>query len=199
MTIGPDYFDELYDQHDDPWGFQDRWYERRKRQLTMAALPGERYRSVFEPGCSIGVLTAELAARSDHVLAMDISPKALAQARRRIPPTVQLCHGAVPAAWPAGTFDLIVLSEVGYYLDGPDCQRMAELAVASTHDLVAVHWLHPVADYPLTGDQVHQIINSCADRRGLTRIATHLESDMRIDVWSKDHRSVGAQAGLVSP
>jgi SAM-dependent methyltransferase len=198
VTIGPDYFDDLYDQHDDPWGFQNRWYERRKRQLTMAAVPGERYRSIFEPGCSIGVLTAELATRSDRVLAMDISAKALARARDRVPPTVELCQGAVPGAWPAGTFDLVVLSEVGYYLDSTDCQRMAELAVTSAHDLVAVHWLHPVNDYPLTGDQVHQIINTCADRHHMTRIATHLETDLRIDVWSKDSRSVAATTGIVN-
>ena len=100
MTLGPDYFDRLYDEHRDPWGFQSRWYEKRKRRLTMAALPSERYGSVFEPGCSIGVLTADLTARSDHVLAMDISARALLEARRRLPPAVEPCKGPYPQTGP---------------------------------------------------------------------------------------------------
>ena len=72
MTLGQPYFDDLYRHHPDPWGFRTRWYETRKRQMTMAALPDQHYASVFEPGCSIGLLTRLLAARSDRVLAMDI-------------------------------------------------------------------------------------------------------------------------------
>lgn len=196
MTLGPDYFDRIYDEHRDPWGFQSRWYEKRKRRLTMAALPSERYGSVFEPGCSIGVLTADLAARSQHVVAMDISPKALVEARRRLPPDVELRQGAIPADWPSGTFDLVVLSEVGYYLDSSDCRHLAELAVTSTHDLVAVHWRHPVKEYPLSGDEVQRIVGCSAERHDLARVATHIEADLRIDVWSRNHQSVAARAGL---
>ena len=34
-----DYFDQLYQDNDDPWHYQQRWYEQRKRQLCLAALP----------------------------------------------------------------------------------------------------------------------------------------------------------------
>jgi SAM-dependent methyltransferase len=197
MTLPPEYFDDLYGHQPDPWGFRDRWYEKRKRRLTMVALPDEHYTSVFEPGCSIGLLSAELARRSNHVLAMDISPAALRQAAEEVPANVELVRGRVPSDWPDRTFDLVVLSEVGYYLDPRDCQQLAELAVTSARDLVAVHWRHPVGDYPLRGDEVHEYLAQCASAHGLASVLTHLEVDVRLEVWSRDHRSVAARTGLV--
>jgi hypothetical protein len=164
----------------------------------MAALPGERYGSTFEPGCSIGILTDELAARSDRVLAMDVSAGALRQAARRVPPNVELRPGAVPADWPSGRFDLVVLSEVGYYLDRDDCGSLADRATSSTQDLVAVHWRHPVSEYPLTGDEVHAVLSDAAEAGGLAQLVSHVEADFRLDVWSCDSRSVATRGGLVA-
>jgi SAM-dependent methyltransferase len=196
MTLDQRYFDDLYRRHRDPWGFRTRWYETRKRQLTMAALPNRRYGSVFEPGCSIGLLTQLLAGRSDRVLAMDVSPAAVQQARAGLAAHVQLQQGSVPQDWPAGRFDLVVLSELGYYLDEPTCQQMAEMAATAAGDLVAVHWRHPVEDYPLTGDRVHQIVQQAAIEHGLAEICDHVEADFHLAVWSHDHRSVAARTGL---
>jgi trans-aconitate methyltransferase len=198
VTLTQAYFDRLYKENEDPWSFRDRWYEARKRRLTLAALPDEHYQSVFEPGCSIGMLTSDLAARSDHVLAMDISPSALRQAAAQVPDNVELRQGAVPADWPPRRFGLIVVSEVGYYLDDDDCNRLADMAVSSARDLIAVHWRHPVPDYPLSGDQVHSAINLAAQRRGLVQLVSHLEADLRLDLWSADARSVAARVGLTS-
>ncbi len=196
MTLGQPYFDDLYRRDLDPWGFRTRWYETRKCQMTMAALPDRHYASVFEPGCSIGVLTRLLAARSDRVLAMDISPVALRQAQAALPPNVRLQQGSVPTDWPSGRFDLVVLSELGYYLDENDCQRMATLAVNTGRDVIAVHWRHPVEDYPLTGDHVHYLIHRAATQCGLDRICSHDEADFRLAVWSADPRSVASRTGL---
>ena len=63
MTLGASYFDGQYAASADPWGFTSRWYERRKYAISVAMLPSARYRSAFEPGCSIGELTAMLAPR----------------------------------------------------------------------------------------------------------------------------------------
>ncbi len=199
MTLPRAYFDALYEENDDPWSFRTRWYEARKRLLTMAALPEERYGSTFEPGCSIGILTDELAVRSDRVVAMDVSAGALRQAARRVPPNVQLRQGAVPADWPPGRFDLVVLSEVGYYLDRDACGLLADRAMSSTQDLIAVHWRHPVREYPLTGDEVHAVLDDAAEARGLARLVSHVEADFRLDVWSSDSRSVATRGGLVAP
>ena len=50
-----DYFEGIYADGPDPWGFETSEYERRKYDLTLAALPRRRYARALEPGCSIGV------------------------------------------------------------------------------------------------------------------------------------------------
>ena len=65
-SFGRSYFDDMYSDNPDPWGFESRWYEQRKYALTIAALPEPLYRSGFEPGCSVGVLTSLLAPRCKH-------------------------------------------------------------------------------------------------------------------------------------
>ncbi len=197
--LGQSYFDATYDRHDDPWGFTDRWYERRKRAVTTAALPDQHYGRVLEVGCSIGVLTAELAPRCDDLLAVDLAPAAVDRARERLAGLdhVRVEVGDVSATVPAGPFDLVVVSEVGYYLTLPHLRDVlarleAELAPGGT--LLACHWRHPVGDYPLTGDEVHRTL---ARGTRLTRIAVHEEADFLLDVYSADARSVAARTGLV--
>jgi SAM-dependent methyltransferase len=191
------YFDEVYRASRDPWGFRTRSYEVRKRQLTIAMLPDPIYQSVFEPGCSIGVLTAMLAERSERLLAMDISAQALEIAAADLPANVELRQGTLPDDWPDGQFELVLLSEVGYYLGEDDCRRMAELAASSARDLMAVHWRHPVDDYPLSGDEVHSILEDAAQANNLTPLIHHREEDLCVDVWSADPRSVARRSGLL--
>ncbi|WP_411701383.1 bifunctional PIG-L family deacetylase/class I SAM-dependent methyltransferase, partial [Conyzicola sp.] len=84
VELGAAYFDDLYGRHDDPWGFTDRWYEERKRAVTLASLPEQHYGSALEVGCSIGVLTSELAGRCSALLAVDVSRAAVEAARARV-------------------------------------------------------------------------------------------------------------------
>jgi SAM-dependent methyltransferase len=199
VTLPPSYFDELYLHHEDPWGFRDRSYERRKRALTLACLPADHYGTVLEPGCSIGVLTAGLAERADRVVAMDVSAASLRSAASHLPAAVELRLGAVPGDWPDGRWDLVVLSEVGYYLRADDWRATAGLAVRTAGDLIAVHWRHPVDDYPLGGDEVHHILGVEAAAAGMHLLVSHVEEDLRAEVWSADRRSVARRTGLLAP
>lgn len=196
--LPPTYFDALYDSSADPWGFEDRWYEQRKRALTLALLPAPHYRRVFEPGCSIGVLTRELAPRCDSLLATDVAQSAVAATKQRCAelPHVQVERTALPEAWPEGDVDLVVLSEVVYYLSCDEATALAQKVFASAHTAVAVHWRHEVPDYPLSGDEVHGLLDGEAERAGLTRLALHVEPDLIAAVWSRDSRSVAEQEGL---
>jgi SAM-dependent methyltransferase len=196
VSLSADYFDRLYQYSPDPWEFRTRWYEERKRRLTLAALLQDRYRSVFEPGCSTGLLTAGLADRSERVVAMDVCDAPLRQAASHLPSHVRLVQGAIPSDWPGGSFELSVLSEVGYYLSPSDCERMAELAVGCSDEVVAVHWRHPVPEYPLSGDAVHGVISDCAGRHGMEKLVEHQEGDLRLDIWSRDRRSVARRTGV---
>jgi trans-aconitate methyltransferase len=187
VTLPADYFARMYAESADPWGFRTRWYEQRKRELTVAALDRPRYRRAFEPGCSNGILTAALAARCDGLLAADVDETALAAAREALAglPHVQLRRLAVPDEWPDGRFDLVVVSELGYYLDDGDLTRLLDRAVASLDDggvLLAVHWRHPVPDYPATGDRVHEALRA---RPELTPVVRHEEEDFLLDLLTR--------------
>jgi len=199
MTIRPEYFDALYASSEDPWSFTERWYEARKRALTIAALPHARYSRAFEIGCSIGNLTAELADRCDTLVSVDTAAAAVATARTRLigVSNVELSVMNVPDQWPAGTFDLIVLSEVAYYFDENDLHGLLDIVVASLNPsgvLVACHWRHPVADYPLTGDRAHELIRASA---GLVMMAEYVDHDLRLGIFGVEPlHSVAQREGL---
>ena len=191
MTLPEDYFHGVYDASPDPWGFTDRWYEQRKRALTLAALPERRYATAFEPGCSIGVLTEGLAARCDDLLASDVSPVALAAATARLSGVAQVRFElrALPQDWPAGRFDLVVLSELLYYLGQDDLRTVAGCAVeavAPGGTLLSVHWRHPVRDYPQTGDAVQQAVADAASGH-LVPSVRHVELDLDLAVHVRPH------------
>jgi hypothetical protein len=200
MTLPPTYFEAMYADSVDPWGFASRWYERRKYALTLAALPRERYQRGFEPGCSIGVLTGLLAGRCDYLLATDVASPAVAGARQAVAAYdwVDVAERAVPHDWPDGGFDLIVLSEIGYYLDADDLEVLLDRTVASLEPggtLAAVHWRHPVADYPLRGDDVHDLLGSSPD---LHRLARHEEADLILEIFeAAPAMSVAKRSGLL--
>ena len=156
-SIPPTYFDEMYARDPDPWRFAQSAYERDKYAATLAALPRTRYAAALEIGCSIGVLTRQLAGCCDALLSLDVAEAALERARERCAdrPNVQFERRRVPAEWPDGRFDLIVLSEVVYYLDRDDVRRLAtrvDAAAIPGCDILLVHWLGET-HYPLSGDE----------------------------------------------
>jgi len=199
MSVSMEHFERMYAVSEDPWEYQRRWYERRKRALTLAVLPHERYARAFEPGCSIGELSGELAARCDDLWVSDGSEAAVRVAARRLAPLahVRVERRLVPAEWPEGRFDLLVLGEFGYYLDARELLRLRGRAVESLTPggvLVACHWRHRIAEAPLTGDEVHAVLGGGA---GLHRLARHEEEDFLLETWSLDPASVARRERLV--
>ncbi len=196
------YFDRMYAASDDPWQLQERWYEQRKFAITMALLPNPRYRHAFEPGCSVGVLTEQLAGRCDRVTATDVVPAALDATHRRLHQEgrverVTLMHRSLDEDWPATDFDLVVLSEVGYYLNAAALREMLDRQLprlTNQATVIAAHWRHPVADYPMTGDQTNDLI---AATPGLHLIGGYRDEDVVIDVFDTAARtSVAARTGV---
>jgi len=200
-TLSAAYFDAMYQAAADPWGFEDRWYEQRKYAISLAQLPAMRYRSAFEPGCSVGVLTRMLAARCDALLSCDVAAAAVHAAARR---TDGLTHIRVeqrdiPRQWPDGRFDLVVFSEILYYFGDHDLEQVLKNAVAALEPegtLLAVHWRHPVTDYPRSGDDVHHVL---AAQPRLARLVRHEEPDFLAEVYIRTEgtpASVAQATGL---
>ncbi|MDT0301881.1 class I SAM-dependent methyltransferase [Streptomonospora wellingtoniae] len=186
MSVDGGYFDAMYSGSADPWGFATRWYERRKRALTVASLPRERYGRAFEPGCSTGALTRELAARCDALLAWERVAAAAGRAERALAGTahVRVRRGSVPWEWPEASFDLVVLSELLYYFGDADLRRLLDRAAGSLlpgGDLVAVHWRHPAPDHARSGDDAHRAL---AAHGGIAPTASHVEADFLLDVYT---------------
>ncbi|TFD03849.1 methyltransferase domain-containing protein [Cryobacterium sinapicolor] len=199
-SLAGDFFEEFYAGNRDPWGFETRWYEERKRSQTLAALPRQRFGAALELGCSIGVLTAGLADRCDTVVAVDIAEQPLLVARARLAdhPGVTFARLTLPAEWPDGSFDLIVISEVGYYFSAAELRTVLARcrdSLAAGGVIVACHWRHPVSEYPLTGDQVHAEIGGLA---GFECTVEHRERDFLLEVFeAAPAQSVAQREGLV--
>lgn len=159
------YFEGLYDASDDPWNFATSAYERDKYKQTLAALGGRRFGRALEIGCSIGVFTGMLAPFCDELLAVDASERAVALACERLASTtsVRVERRTMPEETPDGPFDLILASEILYYLDRETmlaALRGLESALAPGGSLLAVHWRRETRTYPLQGDEVHGLIRA---------------------------------------
>jgi cyclopropane fatty-acyl-phospholipid synthase-like methyltransferase len=187
-TLKPEYFDAIYAADPDPWNFADSPYEQGKYALTLNAMPKPRYRSALEVGCSIGVLTRSLASRCDAVVAIDAARTPLVEARRRCAdlPGVRFEQMFVPEQWPDGVFELILLSEVVYYLSHADVGRLAARVTRSLPaggSVLLVHWTGPT-DYPLSGDEAVALF---IERVGSTCVVERSDRypRFRLDVLSR--------------
>jgi SAM-dependent methyltransferase len=200
VSLSRDYFDDLYARDDDPWGIESGWYEERKRAVVLASLPRARYARAFEPGCAGGALSVGLAGRCDELVCRDPADRAVAATRARLAdrPGTDVARGALPGDVPDGTFDLVVASEVVYYLDTGDRAAFwsaIEGLLRPDGHLLAVHWLREAPEYPVEGGAVH---DELAGRPGLARLVRHDEADFRLEVYarSSEARSVAQETGL---
>ena len=131
-TLDRGHFDGLYDAVGRPVRLHlPLVRDRVSTRSALAMLPWPRYRRAFEPGCSIGVLTALLAPRCEALLALrrrggrgrgGPGPDGAVPAghRRAAAGARRLAEDDGAGADP---FDLIVLSELLYYLSDEDLAR----------------------------------------------------------------------------
>jgi len=194
-----EFFDAAYARRDDPWRLGSRWYEERKRDLTMAILPERRYTAGLEIGCSVGLLTARLAERCDQLTATDVAAAAVEQAGARVGSDagVRVLRHDIRTGVPDGSFDLVVLSEVCYYLSRSELTRLADGLrdhLSTDAVVVACHWRHPVAEHTMRGDDAHRVL---AGALGMSGVAHYEDADVVIDVWRTRPASTAQREGLV--
>ena len=116
--IDADGFEAMFRGDIDPWNYVGSRFEARKRRVLLRACGSRRFGRALEVGCATGVTTLELARICSRLVAVDASPTALREAARRTigAGNVTLRLVRLPARTPPGPFDLIVVSEVLYYL-----------------------------------------------------------------------------------
>ncbi|MBD1874431.1 methyltransferase domain-containing protein [Nodosilinea sp. FACHB-131] len=190
QSLAADFFDALYQADPDPWRFETSDYEAAKYAATLAALPKPRYSSAFEIGGSIGVLTEQLAPRCDALLSVEISALAQKRAIERCQhlPQVRFQLMNVPHEYPDNSFDLVLLSEVGYYWCQADllrAQRRIYESLEPGGHLLLVHWLHDAPSYPLRGDDVHNAFQDFAAIAPLNAVFSQRTADYRLDLYER--------------
>ncbi len=179
LPVEDDALDRLHREQPDPWGAAS-WYEWRKREVLLAALPRERYLRGWEPGCSEGALTAALADRCDDLTGTDSSGTALEAARRRLPDRVRLERRDATEPWTGDPFDLVVVSELAYFLSPVALDAFVDVvrgALAPDATVVLLHWRHPVAGWPLDGPAAHDRLTAGL---GLPVLVRHTEPDFEL-------------------
>ena len=187
MTLSrdPKYFEKLYNDNPDPWDFQSSPYERGKYRATLAMLNGRHFPRAFEIGCSIGVLTQHLGAQCGHLLAVDVAAAALTTARNRCAglPNVTFEKRKIPAQWPqTGPFDLILFSEILYFLNPADitsCARLARQSLAPGGVILLVNYTGRI-DEPCGGEEAAGIFLDAVP--GLAPAATWRRETYRMDL-----------------
>lgn len=194
MSSVPD-FEQMH-LEEDPFGYRSRWYEQRKRDLLLAVLPHPRYARAWEPGCSNGVLTAALARRCDALLATDLSARAVAHAQQAVRSQrhVEVRQARHPGDWPAQVFDLVVCSEMGYYLPPDELPALAtglQAALAPDGLLLGCHWRVPFDAARSRAGQVHAALGS-----GLVEVFHYDDVDFVLQGWARAPLSVASWEGL---
>ena len=151
-AVGLDHLQALYADGDDPWGFRTSAYEQAKFQATAAALLRLAYDSALELGCGNGELARHLSPRCEHYTGVDVVDTALDAARRAVPQG-RFVRSFLPCDLPNGPHDLIILSEVLYFLDRPALASLGRQIVRRwpEAEVIAVTWLGPSGN-PLEGE-----------------------------------------------
>ena len=198
------YFDALYSDNSDPWQYKTRWYEKRKRDMCLAVLPKAQYDNAIELGCGNGVFSALLAPRCHALLSVDCNKQAIQLAKQRLAESshVRVLQGVIPDSLPTAktTFDLIVISEILYYLSPNDIDTVIfwikqNLAIGGT--LLCCHWRYVIDGFAMTGETVHQRLHQAFNHSPLTHQSQIIDSDFLLDVWQYSPNSVAMQENLV--
>ena len=222
------YFDALYNDNTDPWQYQTRWYEKRKRDICLALLPQSQYDNAIELGCGNGVLSELFAQRCRALVSIDGNERAVQLAKERLAELshVKVIQGVVPnrllnlkeaiiEAYPLSNdtptiepaFDLIVISEILYYLSPNDIDTVIawtqqNLVIGGT--LLCCHWRYAIDGFAMTGETVHQRLhhafnfaNNEKHQVAFNHQSQVIDNDFLLDIWQRSPSSVAMQENLI--
>ncbi len=192
------YFEDLYRHNSDPWGYDAHWYEARKRQICLALLTKPRYPKVLEVGCSNGHLSFHLAQRAEQLVCIDVSENAVRLASERLKELehVVVENRKIPEDYSIQKFDLILISEMAYYLSKDELHQFIEKLKHSLNDdgeILCCHWRHEIQDFELNAEQVHQAFQQHFPFHHYLSLN---DPDFMIDLWTANTSSLAQQEKL---
>lgn len=198
MSWTPDYFEDLYSVSPDPWDYRNNGYEKRKREILLASLQKPSYDCIFEAGCSNGETSRYLAPRTRRLFCCDSAAGAVSLCQEKLLPFAHasVFQAVLPHGWPPLKADLIVFSEMGYYLDTGDLllsiEKISEM-LTDEGEIIACHWKKRISGCQHSGNEVHQMM----DRHlALGKLVEHEEADFILSSWSRDGRSSAVRFGI---
>ncbi|MGE6245880.1 class I SAM-dependent DNA methyltransferase [Psychrobacter proteolyticus] len=221
------YFDALYNDNTDPWQYHTRWYEERKRNTCLALLPQPHYKCAIELGCGNGVLSELLAHRSQALISIDGNHRAVELAKERLAalPHARVIQGIVPDklfllkelvgqksfssednSISQPPFDLIVISEILYYLSSDDVDAVINWALhnlALNGTLLCCHWRYAIDGFAMTGESVHRRLHQAfsvaneKNQHSFNHQSQMIDSDFLLDIWQRSATSVAMQENLI--
>lgn len=177
-----DHLAGLYAASDDPWQHRTSPYEAEKFKRTLAAIGPGPFAEALEIGCGNATLARLLAPRCRRLVAMDCIPAAIRAARTALSdqPQAEVIEGAAPAGLPPLRPDLVLLSEVLYFLQPAEIDQLGQWLLDRTRGrVIAVNWTGPT-DEPLDGPGAVARLS-----RTLGEGVTSAFHGFRIDVFSR--------------
>ncbi|KAA0970720.1 methyltransferase domain-containing protein [Aureimonas fodinaquatilis] len=149
--IDLDGFEKLFRASGDPWNYRSSRFEAIKRRHLIQACGSRKAGRALEVACANGETSRALLPHCLTLTAVDGAPTALAEARRLTNPNlrIQYRYAVLPQDTPRGPFDLIVVSEIAYYLSTRALNQLIkalEHALAPGGRIVILHHLVPFDD-----------------------------------------------------
>ena len=167
------------------------------------------------------MFSALLASRCHALVSIDGNKQAVQLAKQRLAEVghVKVIQGVIPSVLPTtkSHFDLIVISEILYYLSPNDIDTVIawiqqNLAVGGT--LLCCHWRYNIDGFTMTGETVHQRLHHAFNRISnevnsaqiqqvdsqhptFTHQSKVVDSDFLLDVWQRSVETVAMQENLV--
>lgn len=193
------YFDTIYTDNSDPWQYESRWYEQRKRDVCLALLLQPQYQNAIELGCSNGVFSERLATRCHHLTCIDGHPKAVELAKQRLAqqPHVKVIQGLIPAALPQSSYDLIVISEILYYLALTDIEQVISWLkkhLVKNGTLLVCHWRYSIDGFSMDGNKVHELLRQELSYAHHVKLC---DTDFLVDLWRYGDNTVAMDENLI--
>jgi precorrin-6B methylase 2 len=145
---------DLYRSDPDPWRHRTSPYERQKYARTLAAAGSDPVDLALEIGSGNGSLTRLLAERCGRVIGVECIAEAQREAERHLSatPNATVLLGTAPGELPDADPDLVVLSEVLYFLTCREIRLLADwIQQRRPARVVAVNWTGETEE-DLSGD-----------------------------------------------